>query len=69
MSEFSSCLSRATLEEDAYTRIKLVLQWYLSGFYKKPKVRSGWGGRGCVSAPPPSAVPPSPSPVPYPTQP
>ncbi|XP_039696323.1 oxysterol-binding protein-related protein 5 [Pteropus medius] len=30
-------LSRATLEEDAYTRIKLVLQWYLSGFYKKPK--------------------------------
>ncbi|XP_036717394.1 oxysterol-binding protein-related protein 5 isoform X10 [Balaenoptera musculus] len=30
-------LSRAALEEDAYSRIKLVLQWYLSGFYKKPK--------------------------------
>ncbi|XP_057581658.1 oxysterol-binding protein-related protein 5 isoform X3 [Hippopotamus amphibius kiboko] len=30
-------LSRAVLEEDAYSRIKLVLQWYLSGFYKKPK--------------------------------
>ncbi|KAF5917343.1 hypothetical protein HPG69_017640 [Diceros bicornis minor] len=31
-------LSRAALEEDAYSRIKLVLRWYLSGFYKKPKV-------------------------------
>ncbi|XP_036991242.2 oxysterol-binding protein-related protein 5 isoform X1 [Artibeus jamaicensis] len=30
-------LSRASLEEDAYSRMKLVLQWYLSGFYKKPK--------------------------------
>uniref|UniRef100_A0A452SVH3 Oxysterol-binding protein n=1 Tax=Ursus americanus TaxID=9643 RepID=A0A452SVH3_URSAM len=30
-------LSRAALEGDAYSRIKLVLQWYLSGFYKKPK--------------------------------
>lgn len=30
---------RAALEGDAYRRIKLVLQWYLSGFYKKPKVR------------------------------
>ncbi|KAM5317304.1 oxysterol-binding protein-related protein 5 [Glossophaga mutica] len=30
-------LSRAALEEDAYGRMKLVLQWYLSGFYKKPK--------------------------------
>uniref|UniRef100_A0A8D0MBA0 Oxysterol-binding protein n=1 Tax=Sus scrofa TaxID=9823 RepID=A0A8D0MBA0_PIG len=30
-------LSRAALEEDAYSRIKLVLRWYLSGFYKKPK--------------------------------
>lgn len=30
---------RAALEEDAYSRIKLVLRWYLSGFYKKPKVR------------------------------
>ncbi|KAM7085702.1 oxysterol-binding protein-related protein 5 isoform 1-T5 [Molossus nigricans] len=30
-------LSRAALEEDAYGRMKLVLRWYLSGFYKKPK--------------------------------
>ncbi|XP_039091388.1 oxysterol-binding protein-related protein 5 isoform X2 [Hyaena hyaena] len=30
-------LSSAALEEDAYARIKLVLRWYLSGFYKKPK--------------------------------
>ncbi|XP_007947522.1 oxysterol-binding protein-related protein 5 [Orycteropus afer afer] len=30
-------LSRATLEEDAYGRMKHVLRWYLSGFYKKPK--------------------------------
>ncbi|XP_066108398.1 oxysterol-binding protein-related protein 5 isoform X1 [Saccopteryx bilineata] len=30
-------LSRAALEEDAYSRMKLVLRWYLSGFYKKPK--------------------------------
>nr|XP_025734411.1 oxysterol-binding protein-related protein 5 isoform X2 [Callorhinus ursinus] len=30
-------LSRAALEGDAYSRIKLVLRWYLSGFYKKPK--------------------------------
>ncbi|KAI5278604.1 Oxysterol-Binding Protein-Related Protein 5 [Manis pentadactyla] len=30
-------LSRAVLEDDAYSRMKLVLQWYLSGFYKKPK--------------------------------
>ncbi|KAM5224814.1 oxysterol-binding protein-related protein 5 isoform 3-T4 [Hipposideros larvatus] len=30
-------LSRAALEEDAYRRMKLVLRWYLSGFYKKPK--------------------------------
>uniref|UniRef100_A0A8C9B0A1 Oxysterol-binding protein n=1 Tax=Prolemur simus TaxID=1328070 RepID=A0A8C9B0A1_PROSS len=30
-------LSRAAAEEDAYSRIKLVLRWYLSGFYKKPK--------------------------------
>lgn len=28
------------LEDDAYSRMKLVLRWYLSGFYKKPKVRS-----------------------------
>eukprot|EP00061_Rhincodon_typus_P011636 g36805.t1 len=30
---------RAALEENAYSRMKQVLRWYLSGFYKKPKVR------------------------------
>lgn len=30
-------LSRAAREEDAYSRIKEVVRWYLSGFYKKPK--------------------------------
>uniref|UniRef100_A0A665UEK5 Oxysterol-binding protein n=1 Tax=Echeneis naucrates TaxID=173247 RepID=A0A665UEK5_ECHNA len=30
-------LSQAVLEESAYGRIKQVLRWYLSGFYKKPK--------------------------------
>ncbi|XP_061577437.1 oxysterol-binding protein-related protein 5 isoform X2 [Cololabis saira] len=30
-------LSQAALEESAFDRIKLVLRWYLSGFYKKPK--------------------------------
>ncbi|XP_021120103.1 oxysterol-binding protein-related protein 5 isoform X2 [Heterocephalus glaber] len=30
-------LSRAAVEDSAYGRIKLVLRWYLSGFYKKPK--------------------------------
>ncbi|XP_023566455.1 oxysterol-binding protein-related protein 5 isoform X2 [Octodon degus] len=30
-------LSRAAMEDSAYDRIKLVLRWYLSGFYKKPK--------------------------------
>ncbi|KAM6937467.1 oxysterol-binding protein-related protein 5 isoform 2-T2 [Xenentodon cancila] len=30
-------LSQAALEESAFGRIKLVLRWYLSGFYKKPK--------------------------------
>lgn len=29
---------RAVQEESAYGRIKQVLRWYLSGFYKKPKV-------------------------------
>lgn len=28
---------RAVHEDDAYTRMKFVVQWYLSGFYKKPK--------------------------------
>uniref|UniRef100_A0AAX7U5U7 PH domain-containing protein n=1 Tax=Astatotilapia calliptera TaxID=8154 RepID=A0AAX7U5U7_ASTCA len=31
-------LSQASLEESAYGRIKQVLRWYLSGFYKKPKL-------------------------------
>ncbi|KAJ8249091.1 hypothetical protein GJAV_G00231080 [Gymnothorax javanicus] len=30
-------LSQATLEENPYYRMKQVLRWYLSGFYKKPK--------------------------------
>ncbi|XP_036007544.1 oxysterol-binding protein-related protein 5 [Fundulus heteroclitus] len=30
-------LSQASQEESAYSRIKQVLRWYLSGFYKKPK--------------------------------
>ncbi|XP_039206699.1 oxysterol-binding protein-related protein 5 isoform X2 [Crotalus tigris] len=30
-------LSQAALEEDPYCRIKQILRWYLSGFYKKPK--------------------------------
>ncbi|KAL4613464.1 oxysterol-binding protein-related protein 5-like isoform X1 [Arapaima gigas] len=30
-------LSRAVLEENPYCRMKQVLRWYLSGFYKKPK--------------------------------
>lgn len=30
-------LSKAVHEDDAFTRMKLVVQWYLSSFYKKPK--------------------------------
>ncbi|XP_060515915.1 oxysterol-binding protein-related protein 8 isoform X2 [Cylas formicarius] len=30
-------LSQAVLEDDAFTRMKLVVRWYLSGLYKKPK--------------------------------
>ncbi|XP_075568487.1 oxysterol-binding protein-related protein 5 isoform X2 [Pelecanus crispus] len=30
-------LSQAVLEDDPYSRMKQVLRWYLSGFYKKPK--------------------------------
>ncbi|XP_032815852.1 oxysterol-binding protein-related protein 5 isoform X1 [Petromyzon marinus] len=30
-------LSQAALEENAYGRMKQVVQWYLSGFYKKPQ--------------------------------
>ena len=29
---------RAAREEDAYSRMKEVVRWYVSGFYKKPKV-------------------------------
>uniref|UniRef100_A0A671R3T1 Oxysterol-binding protein n=1 Tax=Sinocyclocheilus anshuiensis TaxID=1608454 RepID=A0A671R3T1_9TELE len=30
-------LSQAVMEESPYSRMKQVLRWYLSGFYKKPK--------------------------------
>uniref|UniRef100_A0AAG5CNQ0 PH domain-containing protein n=1 Tax=Anopheles atroparvus TaxID=41427 RepID=A0AAG5CNQ0_ANOAO len=30
-------LSKAVQEDDPFTRMKTVVQWYLSGFYKKPK--------------------------------
>ena len=30
-------LSEAALEENPYFRLKKVVKWYLSGFYKKPK--------------------------------
>ena len=30
-------LSRAAVEAEPYQRMKTVVQWYLSGFYKKPK--------------------------------
>ncbi|KAG7196696.1 hypothetical protein KM043_016027 [Ampulex compressa] len=30
-------LSHAVLEDDAFTRMKGVVKWYLSGFYKKPQ--------------------------------
>ncbi|XP_015766303.1 PREDICTED: oxysterol-binding protein-related protein 8-like [Acropora digitifera] len=33
----SDILSRAAREENAYNRMKEVVRWYLSGFYKKPK--------------------------------
>lgn len=28
---------RAVIEDDAFTRMKGVVKWYLSGFYKKPQ--------------------------------
>ena len=34
------CDSRAVLEESPYSRMKSVVRWYLSGFYKKPKVHA-----------------------------
>ncbi|KAL7017631.1 hypothetical protein ACKWTF_010458 [Chironomus riparius] len=30
-------ISRAVVEDDPFIRMKLITQWYLSGFYKKPK--------------------------------
>lgn len=30
-------LSKAVLDEDPYSRMKSIVRWYLSGFYKKPK--------------------------------
>lgn len=31
-------LLRAAVEENAFNRMKKVVKWYISGFYKKPKV-------------------------------
>lgn len=31
-------LFRAAIEENAFNRMKKVVKWYISGFYKKPKV-------------------------------
>lgn len=31
------CIFSAVTEDDPFTRMKLILKWYLSGFYKKPK--------------------------------
>ena len=59
------CGCRAALEEDAYSRIKLVLRWYLSGFYKKPKVRApsgeAWGSASGRSTQPRPRHPPLPA--------
>ncbi|XP_070490992.1 oxysterol-binding protein-related protein 8 isoform X6 [Chironomus tepperi] len=30
-------ISKAVIEDDPFIRMKLITQWYLSGFYKKPK--------------------------------
>nr|CAD7571408.1 unnamed protein product [Timema californicum] len=30
-------LAKAVMEDDAFTRMKCIVQWYLSGLYKKPK--------------------------------
>ncbi|XP_031563680.1 oxysterol-binding protein-related protein 8-like [Actinia tenebrosa] len=35
----SYILKKAASEDHAYSRMKEVVRWYLSGFYKKPKVR------------------------------
>lgn len=31
---------RAVILDDPYSRLKAVVKWYLSGFYKKPKVHN-----------------------------
>ncbi|MGH0133653.1 UNVERIFIED_CONTAM: hypothetical protein FKN15_073420 [Acipenser sinensis] len=38
-------LSQASVEESAYSRMKQVLRWYLSGFYKKPKKDTYFGAK------------------------
>lgn len=38
---FFCCLLSAAVEENAYNRMKKVVKWYISGFYKKPKVSRG----------------------------
>lgn len=48
---------RAALEDNAYGRIRLVLQWYLSGLSRKPKVSgpsTGPGPQGLGPAHPPA---------------
>jgi len=35
---YLSRFSRSAVEENAYNRMKKVVKWYISGFYKKPKV-------------------------------
>ena len=32
----------AVVEEDPFTRLKIITKWYIAGFYKKPKVRTTW---------------------------
>ncbi|KAG7278610.1 hypothetical protein CRUP_013353 [Coryphaenoides rupestris] len=39
-------LSEAAVEENAYSRMKKVVRWYVSGFYKKPKARLTFLSRG-----------------------
>ena len=34
---YSSVFFRAVSEDDPFNRMKAVVQWYLSGFYKKPQ--------------------------------
>ena len=34
---FGVLICRAVLEDDPFERMKMVVKWYVSGFYKKPK--------------------------------